>query len=167
MQDSSNIIQLEDKVNCFLQSTAQRFDSQIADLFKVFRIADLLDGLRIWKRCGVDTVNLVFHLVLLPFLSCSNICMFIPNIYEKTVLSSSSLYRLMSNHRYNWRKFQLKVARRILLKLEPDKTQKKNPVFFVLDDTIRFAKPKVNLSRSCPIILSIGEGDFVLLLLCH
>ena len=68
MQDTSNIIQLEDKVNCFLQSTVQRFDSQIADLFKVFRIADLLDGLRIRKRCGVDTVSLVFHLVLLPFL---------------------------------------------------------------------------------------------------
>jgi len=69
--------------------------------------------------------------------------MFIRNVYEKTTLSSSSLYRLMSNHRYNWRRFQLKVARRILLKLEPDKTQKKNPVFFVLDDTVRKAEGKL------------------------
>ena len=67
MRDECNLIPVESDVNQFLAKEQFMLDTEIAELFKDFKIGSLLKVCRIRKRTGHPVNKIIFDLVNIPF----------------------------------------------------------------------------------------------------
>jgi hypothetical protein len=78
MQVTNNLIPVESDVNQFLSKQRALLDTDIADLFREFKLAKLLKDCNIKKRCGHPVPKNIYDLFFIPFLSCQiSTCLFI------------------------------------------------------------------------------------------
>lgn len=132
MRAEDNLIPVESDVNQFLAKERFMLDTQIADVFKEFKIARRLKACRIQKRTGHAVDRIVFDLVHIPFLLMGTVYLFVRSQYEKAASHKNRYYRLLENANYNWRSFVMSLSRLIHHRMgstSPDSS------FFVLDDT--------------------------------
>ena len=133
MRADGNLIPVESDVNQFLSKEQLMLDTQIADVFKEFKIGRHLKACHIKKRTGHAVDKIVFDLVNIPFLLMTTVYLFVRSQYEKAASHKNRYYRLLENAHYNWRSFVMRVSRLIHQKVQSSSS---DPSFFVLDDTI-------------------------------
>lgn len=132
MRAESNLIPVESDVNQFLSKERFMLDSEIADVFKEFKIGSHLKACHIKKRTGHAVDKIVFDLVNIPFLLMTTVFLFVRSQYEKAASQKNKYYRLLENANYNWRLFVMRLSRLIHQKM---RSSPKDQLFFVLDDT--------------------------------
>jgi len=133
MRADSNLIPVESDVNQFLSKERFMLDTQIADVFKEFKIGTHLKACQITKRTGHAVDRIVYDLVNIPFLLMTTVFLFVRSQYEKAASQKNKYYRLLENANYNWRSFVMRFSRLIHKRMRSSFTA---PSFFVLDDTI-------------------------------
>ena len=134
MQVDDNLIPVESDVNQFLCKERSLLDSDIADLFKEFKLSRLLKDCNIKKRCGHSVPRIVYDLFFVPFLLLSNVYLFVHTQYEKAASVKNKYYRLLENAKFNWRLFVMKISQRAHQTI--NSSIPIDELFYVLDDTI-------------------------------
>jgi hypothetical protein len=133
MRADSNLIPVESDVNQFLSKERFMLDTQIADVFKEFKIGTHLKACQIQKRTGHAVDRIVYDLVNIPFLFMTTVFLFVRSQYEKAASQKNKYYRLLENANYNWRSFVMRFSRLIHKRMRSSFTAAS---FFVLDDTL-------------------------------
>lgn len=133
MRANGNLIPVESDVNQFLSKERFMLDTQIADVFKEFKMGSQLKACHIQKRTGHAVDRIVFDLVNIPFLLMTTVFLFVRSQYEKAASQKNRYYRLLENANYNWRSFVLRFSRLIHQKMQSSSSDSS---FFVLDDTL-------------------------------
>ena len=134
MQGYDNLIPVESDVNQFLSKERGLLDTEIADLFTEFKLANLLRACNIKKRCGHSVPRIVYDLFFIPFLLLSNVYLFVHTQYEKAASVKNRYYRLLENAKFNWRLFVMKISKKVHQNINSSIPEK--DLFYVLDDTI-------------------------------
>jgi hypothetical protein len=134
MQDYDNLIPVESDVNQFLSKERNLLDTDIADLFKEFKLAKLLRACKIKKRCGHPLPRIVYDLFMVPFLLLPNVYLFVHTQYEKAASAKNRYYRLLENAKFNWRLFVIKISKTVHRNI--NESTPIEELFYVLDDTI-------------------------------
>lgn len=134
MHVDDNLIPVESDVNHFLSKERVLLDSDIADLFKEFKISGLLRECNIKKRCGHSVPRIVYDLFFIPFLLLSNVYLFVHTQYEKAASVKNRYYRLLENAKFNWRLFVMKISQKAHQNINGSVPI--DELFYVLDDTI-------------------------------
>lgn len=134
MHVDDNLIPVESDVNQFLSKERALLDSDIADLFKEFKLSGLLRECNIKKRCGHSVPKIVYDLFFVPFLLLSNVYLFVHTQYEKAASVKNRYYRLLENAKFNWRLFVIKISKKAHQKM--NSSFGVDDLFYVLDDTI-------------------------------
>ena len=129
-----NLIPVESDVNQFLSKERGLLDSDVADLFKEFKLAKLLRACNIKKRCGHSVPRIVYDLFFVPFLLLSNVYLFVHTQYEKAASAKNRYYRLLENAKFNWRLFVMKISKTAHQTI--NNSIPLEELFYVLDDTI-------------------------------
>lgn len=134
MQVDDNLIPVESDVNQFLSKERALLDTDIADLFKEFKLSKLLKDCNIKKRCGHSVPRIVYDLFFVPFLLLSTVYLFVHTQYEKAASEKNKYYRLLENAKFNWRLFVMKISKRAHQTI--NNSILIDELFYVLDDTI-------------------------------
>ena len=134
MQDNTNLISVESDVNRFLSIERILLDTDIADIFKEFKIGGLLKESNITKRSGHSVPRIIYDLFFIPFLLLSNVYLFVHTQYEKAASAKNRYYRLLENANFNWRLFVMKISNKVHQNINHCIPAK--DLFYVLDDTI-------------------------------
>ena len=134
MQVADNLIPVESDVNLFLSKERSLLDTDIADLFKEFKLSRLLKDCNIKKRHGHSVPRIVYDLFLVPFLLLSNVYLFVHTQYEKAASAKNRYYRLLENAAFNWRLFVMKISKTAHQTINSSIPAEE--LFYVLDDTI-------------------------------
>lgn len=134
MQLEDNLIPVGSDVNQFLSKERALLDTDIADLFKEFKLSGLLRDCNIKKRCGHSVPRIVYDLFFVPFLLLSNVYLFVHTQYEKAASAKNRYYRLLENAKFNWRLFVMKISKRAHQTI--NNSVPVDELFYVLDDTI-------------------------------
>ena len=101
MRAKSNLIPVESDVNQFLSKEQSMLDTQIADVFKEFKIGSHLKACHIRKRTGHAVDRIGFDLINIPFLLMTTVYLFVRFQYEKAASQKNRYYRLLENAHYN------------------------------------------------------------------
>ena len=145
MRDECNLIPVESDVNQFLAKEQFMLDTEIAELFKEFKIGSLLKVCHIRKRTGHPVNKIIFDLVNIPFLLMSTVFLFVRSQYEKAASDKNRFYRLLENANYNWRLFISTLSVSVNQKIRVKNVKE---IFFVIDDTITEVSGKLVESAS-------------------
>lgn len=109
-------------------------ESEIDKSINELGIKTLLCQSGIRKHKGFPTVNLVFALILLPFLKISLTSLWVGKLVENIFSAhKDTYYRFMNQERYNWRKFIMLLANRLITRLD---TRPLKDKVLIGDDTL-------------------------------
>jgi hypothetical protein len=102
--------------------------------FKNLKIGSLLHSCGIFKEKGIDTMTLLFWIVLVPFLKKPMTSLWLSKHVAKELdTKKDTYYRFLNNERFNWRKLIYKLATKVIAQADQTPLQQK---VIIADDTI-------------------------------
>jgi hypothetical protein len=130
---------IKSDVHIYIEKEHSMFDSTISSVFNELKIKQLLSKANITKRCGINTINVVYDLFTVPFLMISTVCLFVRNQFEEAA-GKDVYYRFLDNANYNWHQFIIGLSgiieRNLTMQAKRTEKREKPEKFFVIDDTI-------------------------------
>jgi len=123
------------EIENYLRKQHNNFDSKINSVFQRLCVKTCLSGSRIVKKSGVPTYQILFILIMAPFLHMKTINSYYRRILKKQFKTGKDAYYRFKEKSYSWRTFLNQFNKRIFSSIQLEKTQK-TETFFVVDDTL-------------------------------
>ena len=112
----------------------REFDYDFRRAFQYLNIASLLHRCGIFKEKGVNTMTLLFWIILVPFLKKSMTSLWMSKHVAKELdARKDTYYRFLNNERFNWRKLVYQIAIKVIAEADQTPLQQK---VIIADDTI-------------------------------
>ena len=88
-------------------------ENQFSDALRELQIGKLLRCLNVTKNCGIPAFEVYQFLLLLVFQR-KNLFRFLNSKHEDQAVSKNTYYRFLNETSYNWKKFLLLLAARVI-----------------------------------------------------
>lgn len=112
----------------------RELDSDFRMAFANLKIGSLLRACGIFKERGINTLHLLFWIILVPFLKKSMTSLWLSSHVAKELeAKKDTFYRFLNNERFNWRKLVYKIAIKVIARADQTPLKEKT---LCADDTL-------------------------------
>ena len=118
----------------YQNNTIENTQNQFSNAIKELHIGKLLRKSNITKSCGIPAFE-VFQFLLLLVFQGKNLFRFLNSKHKDQAVSKNTYYRFLNETSYNWKKFLLLLAARVISSFD-ELTRPERVKVLILDDSI-------------------------------